>query len=124
MPLTTDQFNDSWPAVAHESWLCRDAFHRFQLEGKSQIIANPVGWKPTRESNFAAYSAYEDFVQHLHGTYMAFFDMEVYLNWDNFDDLRRLLAGPESVASILELDRLYLMNHAKSALAMAAGLAA
>jgi hypothetical protein len=39
MPLTTDQFNDSWPAVAHESWLCREAFHRFQLEGKQQIIA-------------------------------------------------------------------------------------
>jgi hypothetical protein len=77
-PLTTDQFNDCWPAVAHESWLCRDAFHRFQMEGQRQIIANTFGLAATRESNIAAYSAYADFIQHLHGTYMALFDLEVY----------------------------------------------
>ncbi|HTZ21348.1 MAG TPA: hypothetical protein VMC06_10740 [Opitutaceae bacterium] len=78
MPLTVDQFNDSWPAAAHESWLCRDAFHRFQIEGKRQIIANTFRLEPTRESNIAAYSAYADFIQHLHGTYMVLFEMEVY----------------------------------------------
>jgi hypothetical protein len=78
MPLTTDQFNDSWPAAAHESWLCRDAFHRFQMEGQRQIIANTFGLEATREGNIAAYSAYADFIQHLHGTYMALFEMEVY----------------------------------------------
>lgn len=31
---------------------------------------------------------------------------EHYLNWDNLDDRRRLLAGPASVAAALELDRL------------------
>ena len=78
MPLTIDQFNDSWPAAAHESWLCRDAFHRFQMEGKRQIIAGTFGVEPTREGNIAAYSAYADFIQHLHGTYMTLFEMEVY----------------------------------------------
>jgi hypothetical protein len=76
--LTTDQFNDSWPAVAHESWLCRDAFFRFQKEGERQILAKTFGLAPTRENNVTAYSAYADFLQHLHGTYMALFDMEVY----------------------------------------------
>ena len=76
--LTTDQFNDSWPAVAHESWLCQDAFFRFQKEGERQILAKTFGLSPTRENNVAAYSAYADFLQHLHGTYMALFDMEVY----------------------------------------------
>jgi hypothetical protein len=76
--LTTDEFNDYWPALTHESWLCRDAFRRFQTEGQRQIAANIVGKEPTRESNIAAYSAYSDFILHLHGTYMALFDMEVY----------------------------------------------
>ncbi len=78
MLLTTDQFNDCWPALAHESWLCRDAFHRFKIEGQRQIAANNVGKEPTRENNIAAYSAYADFIQHLHGTYVALFDMEVF----------------------------------------------
>jgi hypothetical protein len=76
--LTTDQFNDSWAAAAHESWLCRDAFFRFQKEGERQVLAKTFGLVPTRENNVAAYSAYADFLQHLHGTYMALFDMEVY----------------------------------------------
>lgn len=77
-PLTTDEFNDCWPALAHESWLCRDAFYRFRSEGQRQIAANAIGKEPTRESNIVAYSAYADFIQHLHGTYMALFDLEVY----------------------------------------------
>ena len=79
MSLTTDQFNDTWPAAAHESWLCRDAYHRFQMEGQKRIIASAMGRnKPTRDDDIAAYSAYADFIQHLHGTYMALFEMEVH----------------------------------------------
>jgi len=48
------------------------------MEGKRQIIARTFGLEATRESNIAAYSAYADFIQHLHATYMALFDMEVY----------------------------------------------
>jgi len=76
--MNSTQFNDMWPAAAHESWLCREAYHRFQVEGQRQINAEAFGLQPTRENNIAAYSAYADFIQHLHGTYMALFEMEVH----------------------------------------------